>query len=95
MNHFTAERNGKRLDDTGCIIFRIVGDNLNRPKAPPAALGKSGRRGLRFKLRDPRPRGERRPRADPRGAGRERMREGPLDSLRRHIRCQPLSAPTF
>ncbi|MFF6912819.1 nuclear transport factor 2 family protein [Streptomyces sp. NPDC012466] len=28
MNHFTAERNGKRLDDTGCIIFRIVGDKV-------------------------------------------------------------------
>ncbi|MFC8146084.1 nuclear transport factor 2 family protein [Streptomyces paradoxus] len=28
MNHFTAERNGKTLDDTGCIIFRIVGDKV-------------------------------------------------------------------
>ena len=28
MNRFTAERNGKRLDDTGCIIFRIVGDKV-------------------------------------------------------------------
>ncbi|MGX1565290.1 nuclear transport factor 2 family protein [Streptomyces sp. NPDC055506] len=28
MNRFTAERQGKRLDDTGCIIFRIVGDKV-------------------------------------------------------------------
>ncbi|MFD5160786.1 nuclear transport factor 2 family protein [Streptomyces hawaiiensis] len=28
MNRFTAERNGKTLDDTGCIIFRIVGDKV-------------------------------------------------------------------
>jgi ketosteroid isomerase-like protein len=28
MTRFTAERNGKRLDDTGCIIFRIVGDKV-------------------------------------------------------------------
>lgn len=28
MSRFTAERNGKRLDDTGCIIFRIVGDKI-------------------------------------------------------------------
>ncbi|MFF5963207.1 nuclear transport factor 2 family protein [Streptomyces collinus] len=28
MMRFTAERNGKALDDTGCIIFRIVGDKV-------------------------------------------------------------------
>ncbi|MGW0609835.1 nuclear transport factor 2 family protein [Streptomyces sp. NPDC002788] len=28
MIHFTAERDGKSLDDTGCIIFRIVGDKF-------------------------------------------------------------------
>ncbi|GGW28995.1 hypothetical protein GCM10010320_04960 [Streptomyces caelestis] len=28
MTRFTAERNGKHLDDTGCIIFRIVGDKF-------------------------------------------------------------------
>ncbi|WP_344986375.1 nuclear transport factor 2 family protein [Streptomyces violaceus] len=28
MTRFTAERNGKHLDDTGCIIFRIVGDKV-------------------------------------------------------------------
>ncbi|MDK1345205.1 nuclear transport factor 2 family protein [Streptomyces sp. 378] len=28
VNRFTAERNGKRLDDTGCIIFRIVDDKV-------------------------------------------------------------------
>ncbi|MEU6687873.1 nuclear transport factor 2 family protein [Streptomyces sp. NPDC046832] len=28
MARFTAERNGKSLDDTGCIVFRIVGDKV-------------------------------------------------------------------
>jgi hypothetical protein len=28
MTRFSAERNGKRLEDTGCIIFRIVGDKV-------------------------------------------------------------------
>ncbi|MER7898087.1 nuclear transport factor 2 family protein [Streptomyces sp. NPDC096046] len=28
VSRFTAERNGKRLDDTGCIIFRIVDDKV-------------------------------------------------------------------
>ncbi|MDX3532023.1 nuclear transport factor 2 family protein [Streptomyces sp. ID05-39B] len=26
MFRFTADRNGKHLDETGCIVFRIVGD---------------------------------------------------------------------
>ena len=28
MCRFTAERKGRRLDDTGCIVFRIVGDKV-------------------------------------------------------------------
>ena len=28
VSRFTAERNGKRLDYTGCIVFRIVGDKV-------------------------------------------------------------------
>ncbi|AJP01968.1 SnoaL-like polyketide cyclase [Streptomyces cyaneogriseus subsp. noncyanogenus] len=28
INRLTAERNGKRLDDTGCLVFRIVGDKV-------------------------------------------------------------------
>ncbi|MEV0171787.1 nuclear transport factor 2 family protein [Streptomyces sp. NPDC050803] len=26
VHHFTADRNGKHIDETGCIVFRIVGD---------------------------------------------------------------------
>ncbi|CCK30109.1 hypothetical protein BN159_5730 [Streptomyces davaonensis JCM 4913] len=26
MHRFTADRNGKHLDENGCIVFRIVGD---------------------------------------------------------------------
>ncbi|MEV5544712.1 nuclear transport factor 2 family protein [Streptomyces sp. NPDC052309] len=28
VSRFTAERNGRRLDQTGCIVFRIVGDKV-------------------------------------------------------------------
>ncbi|MGC0340829.1 nuclear transport factor 2 family protein [Streptomyces sp. SLBN-8D4] len=28
MSRVTAERRGKHLDDTGCIVFRIVGDKV-------------------------------------------------------------------
>ncbi|GHB33829.1 hypothetical protein GCM10010377_25500 [Streptomyces viridiviolaceus] len=28
VSRFTAERNGMRLDQTGCIVFRIVGDKV-------------------------------------------------------------------
>ncbi|MEU1912702.1 nuclear transport factor 2 family protein [Streptomyces massasporeus] len=28
MTRFTAKRNGMTLDDTGCIVFRIVGDKV-------------------------------------------------------------------
>lgn len=29
MHRFSAERKGKRLEETGCIIFRIVGDKAS------------------------------------------------------------------
>ncbi|MBQ1088174.1 nuclear transport factor 2 family protein [Streptomyces sp. B93] len=28
VHHFQAERGGKKYDDTGCLIFRIVGDKV-------------------------------------------------------------------
>ncbi|WP_405865508.1 MULTISPECIES: nuclear transport factor 2 family protein [unclassified Streptomyces] len=28
LHHFTAQRGGKRLDETGGIVFRIVGDKI-------------------------------------------------------------------
>lgn len=28
LHHITAERNGKRIDETGGIVFRIVGDKI-------------------------------------------------------------------
>jgi ketosteroid isomerase-like protein len=28
LHHFTAERGGKRIDETGGIVFRIVGDKI-------------------------------------------------------------------
>jgi ketosteroid isomerase-like protein len=28
VHRFRAERNGKKLDETGCIVFRIVGDKM-------------------------------------------------------------------
>lgn len=28
VHHFTAERNGKRIDENGAIVFRIVGDKI-------------------------------------------------------------------
>ncbi|KAB2972677.1 nuclear transport factor 2 family protein [Streptomyces sp. SS1-1] len=27
-HHFTADRGGKHIDQTGCIVFRIVGDKI-------------------------------------------------------------------
>ncbi|WP_328427700.1 nuclear transport factor 2 family protein [Streptomyces sp. NBC_00443] len=29
VHHFTAERQGKRLDEDGAIVFRIVGDKVS------------------------------------------------------------------
>jgi ketosteroid isomerase-like protein len=28
VHHFTAERNGKRTDENGAIVFRIIGDKI-------------------------------------------------------------------
>ncbi|GLW45701.1 hypothetical protein Stsp02_13630 [Streptomyces sp. NBRC 14336] len=28
MHHFSADRNGKHLEEDGCIVFRIVGDKV-------------------------------------------------------------------
>lgn len=28
MHRYTAERNGKRIEQNGCLIFRIVGDKM-------------------------------------------------------------------
>ena len=28
VHHYTAERNGKRIDQQGCLVFRIVGDKM-------------------------------------------------------------------
>ncbi|MET7453270.1 nuclear transport factor 2 family protein [Streptomyces sp. NPDC005574] len=29
VHRFTAERQGRRMDETGCIVFRIVGDKIS------------------------------------------------------------------
>ncbi|MFC4503301.1 MULTISPECIES: nuclear transport factor 2 family protein [Streptomyces] len=29
VHRFSADRNGKHMDDTGCIVFRIVGDKIS------------------------------------------------------------------
>ncbi|WP_371671590.1 nuclear transport factor 2 family protein [Streptomyces sp. NBC_00289] len=29
VHRFSAERQGKRMDETGCIVFRIVGDKIS------------------------------------------------------------------
>ena len=28
VHRFTAERQGRRMDEVGCIVFRIVGDKI-------------------------------------------------------------------
>ncbi|MFI5688510.1 nuclear transport factor 2 family protein [Streptomyces sp. NPDC051636] len=41
VHRFTAERQGKRLDDTGCIVFRIVGDKITDLDECVGDIGKS------------------------------------------------------